>query len=166
MQNSKIVVVLVLAILSFVACEKDDICVDGTTPLLVIRFYNIEDTLAFKSVSGLSVQGLLEGNEPQGVIPNASLDSIALPLRIGEGNTAFLLGQNLTPNDADAVNNDILTFNYETKEVFISRACGFIANYDNLNADLSADFDNWIKRVEIIEPTVANSLAAHVKIFH
>ena len=165
MRNGKIMVVFVVAILSLMACEKDDICVDGTTPLLVIRFYDVEDTLVVKAVSGLNVQGLLE-NEPKGVIPNATLDSIALPLRIGEVGTSFLLGQNLTPNNVDTVNNDILTFNYETREVFISRACGFIANYDNLNNQLTPDFDNWIKRVEIIEPTVANSLVAHVKIFH
>ncbi len=165
MRNGKIMVVFIVAILSLMACEKDDICVDGNSPLLVIRFYDVEDTLAVKAVSGLNVQGLLE-NLPQGVIPNASLDSIALPLRIGEVDTSFLLGQNLTPNNEETVNNDILTFNYETREVFISRACGFIANYDNLNNQLTPDFDNWIKRVEIIEPTVANSLVAHVKIFH
>lgn len=165
MRNGKIMVVFIVAILFLMACEKDDICVDGKSPLLVIRFYDLEDTLAVKAVSGLNVQGLLE-NLPQGVIPNASLDSITLPLRIGEVGTSFLLGQNFTPNNEETVNNDILTFNYETREVFISRACGFIANYDNLNNQLTPDFDNWIKRIEIIEPTVANSLVAHVKIFH
>ncbi len=166
MQKTKAIILIASMVLSYTGCEKDDICVDGDTPLLRIDFYNVNDTSALKNVTSLQVMGLLNGNEPQAVIPNISLSAVGLPLRIGENNTTFILSQNLTPNDTTSVNRDTLTFNYGVKEVFISRSCGFVANYDNLNSTLTADADNWIKKIEIIDTLVANSLSAHVKIFH
>jgi hypothetical protein len=158
--------ILVLTVLSIAACEKDDICVDGDTPLLVIRFYNLADTSALKTVTTLSVRGLHPESGLLEVIPNASLDSIALPLRVGENTSTFYISRNLTPTDTTAVNIDTLTFNYETREVFISRACGFVANYGNLSSTLETSAGNWIGSVEIIDTLVANSTATHVKIFH
>ena len=52
------------------------------------------------------------------------------------------------------------------KDKFVSRACGYIANYENLSSDLKMETDNWIKDIEIVTPLVENSTAAHVKIFH
>ncbi|MEM9824872.1 MAG: hypothetical protein AAF985_27555, partial [Bacteroidota bacterium] len=43
-----------MAIIHFSSCEKDDICVEGDTPLLVIGFYDITDT-TFKSVNNLRI---------------------------------------------------------------------------------------------------------------
>lgn len=158
--------ILVLTVLSIAACEKDDICVDGDTPLLVVGFYDLQDTSALKTVTSLTISGLLSGSAPQPVIPNVSLDLVELPLRVGENNTTFLLSRNLTPTDSTTVNIDTLTFNYETREVFISRACGFVANYGNLSSTLETSTANWIGSVEIIDTLVANSTATHVKIFH
>ncbi len=151
---------------SFAACEKDDICVDGDTPLLVIRFYDVADTTLLKSVSGLVVSGLASDGSVVGVIPNAGTDSIAIPLRIGEASTSFILSRNLTPDDETTENMDTLAFDYETQEVFISRACGFVANYNNLTNTLTTDSDNWIQDITIVTPSVENSTTAHVKIFH
>ncbi|MGB5437414.1 MAG: DUF6452 family protein, partial [Maribacter sp.] len=78
--------------------------------------------------------------------------------------TTFVLSTQTTTEDP--VNIDVLTFSYETKEVYISRACGFIANYENLSQSLTPDTENWIKDIEIVLPTVENSETAHVKIFH
>ncbi len=161
-----VVILIIIILLSVSACEKDDICVDGNTPLLVIRFYDAQDTTALKTVSSLVVRGFLPEGGLQDLIPNASLDSIALPLRVGENNTTFYIAQNLTPNDTTTINIDILTFNYLTREVFVSRACGFVANYGDLSSTLETSADNWIERVEIVDTLVANSTSAHVKVFH
>ncbi|MEA1785975.1 DUF6452 family protein [Arenibacter sp. GZD96] len=166
MKVKTIVGVLMVVLLFSAACEKDDICVDGDTPLLRIDFFDDNDASAVKNVSALQIEGLLNGNEPQGVIPNISLSAVGLPLRLGTTSTTFILSQNLTPNDSTTVNIDTLTFTYSAKEVFVSRACGFIANFDDLGTELTTDPDNWIKRIEIVDTLVANSESAHVKIFH
>ena len=163
MNKLKIAFIILLGIIFFSACEKDDICVDGDTPLLVIRFYNATDSTEIKAVTNLVVRGLISPDTLQ-VIANAASDSIALPLRSDTIDASFILSQQSTTDDP--VNIDVLTFSYTTKEAFISRACGYIANYENLAPNLTADADNWIKDIEIVLPTIENSESAHVKIYH
>lgn len=163
MNKLKIAFLILLGIIFFSACEKDDICVAGDTPLLVIRFYNASDSTEIKAVTNLVVRGLISPDTLQ-IITNAALDSIALPLRSDIIDTSFILSQQSTTDDP--VNIDVLTFSYTTKEAFISRACGYIANYENLAPSLTADADNWIKDIEVISSTVENSDTAHVKIYH
>ena len=163
MNKLKIAFIILLGIIFFSACEKDDICVDGDTPLLVIRFYDVTDSTEVKDVPGLEVRGLISPDTLD-IISNVALDSIMIPLRADASNTSFVISQQLTTDDP--VNIDVLTFSYETKEVFISRACGFIANYENLTPSLDTDTDNWIKNIEVISSTVENSETAHVKIYH
>ncbi len=160
-----LILVLFIGILGISACEKDDICVDADTPLLVIRFYDKDDTTLVKEVPSLIVNGLI-GTEAQGVISNASLDSIAIPLRIGEGSTSFTLSQNPDSDDETTLNVDTVTFDYETKELFVSRACGYIANYDALTGTLATDAAPWISEIRIVTPLIENSSSAHVKILH
>ena len=63
-------------------------------------------------------------------------------------------------------NIDTLTFNYATNEVFISRACGFVANYDGLSDELTVESENWIQNIEIVSSLIQKQDSAHVKIFH
>jgi len=165
MKKTAAFLLLLLGIVSFSACEKDDICVAGETPLLVIRFFDAQNITETKEVPGLAVNGLIIGTDTLETLSNASLDSIAIPLRADMDNTSFLISQKLS--DDDPTNFDILTFSYEVQEEFISRACGFIANYDALQGSVSSDGDAaWITEIQIVTPLVENSTAAHVKIFH
>ncbi len=163
--RTALVLVLFIGILGISACEKDDICVDADTPLLVIRFYDKDDTTLVKEVPSLVVKGL-DGTEEQAVISNAALDSIAIPLRIGQGSTSFTLSQNPDADDETMLNVDTVTFDYETKELFVSRACGYIANYDALTGTFAADAVPWISEIRIVTPLIENSSSAHVKILH
>ncbi|PIF01537.1 MAG: hypothetical protein CR994_00705 [Maribacter sp.] len=163
MNKIKITFFILIGIIPFLGCEKDDICVDDGMRLLVIRFYDATDSTKLKNVPNLVVRGLVSP-DTLGIIPNAASDSIAVPLRSDFKNTSFVLSQQTT--DDSPVNYDVLTFSYETKEAFISRACGFIPNYENLNPSLTTDTDNWIKGIETVNPSIENSDTAHVKIFH
>ncbi len=166
MKKLKFTVLLFIVFLGINACEKDDICVDGNTPLMVIRFYdNNTDDDTLKAPPNLRVRGQIANDTLGSIIPNTAADSIQLPLRIEALSTIFSLTTNAT---ADVLNDneDIITFTYTTKEVFISRACGFIANYESLSQTLTADTNNWIKRIEISNDTIENQNAAHVKIYH
>jgi hypothetical protein len=63
-------------------------------------------------------------------------------------------------------NIDILTISYGTSERFVSRACGIVANYENLDVTLPSSTENWIKDISVIQQKVENSNNIHVKIFH
>lgn len=167
MRDSLQIKILLGLLLMLTACEKDDICVDGDTPLLVIRFYDAEAPLEFKQVPSLRVVGLGQNTTVNTIPDRTATDSIAIPLRISEGQTTYLLiRDSADEDDAEAGNIDTLTFNYDTQEVFISRACGFVANYDGLTDELVKDTDNWIQTIEIVSPLVENQNSTHVQIFH
>jgi len=148
-------------------CEKDDICVDGDTPLLIIRFYDSENTSSLKEVPSLRVVGLGQSSTVNTVDDRSSADSIAIPLRINEANTRFLLiMDSADEDDVETGNIDTLTFNYTTNEVFISKACGFVANFEGLTEELTVESENWIQNTEIVSPLIQKQDSAHVKIFH
>lgn len=169
MGKASVLLLVLLTIISFAACEKDDICVEGDTPLLVILFFDVDNPTVEKPVPNLRIIGLEKDSVVNTIVDrSSSLDSIGIPLRIDQNNTgfSFITGSADDENDMETGNIDTLTFNYETKEVFISRACGFVANYEGLTDDLSADTDNWIESIEIVTSSIENSATAHVKIFH
>ena len=165
MKKIKYSIVLLLVFIGINSCEKDDICVDGTTPLLIISFYDFDNPDTLKAPSNLVVKGKLYDDTFGDVITNTATDSIQVPLRLEALNTVFSLTTNKT-TDATNDNEDLVDFTYTIKEVFISRACGYIANYENLAVDLTADADNWIKNIVVENTTVENENAAHVKIYH
>ncbi|WP_276167478.1 DUF6452 family protein [Zobellia alginiliquefaciens] len=162
MNKLKILLVILLGILSFSACEKDDICTDADTPQLVIRFYDALNPTEFKDVQNLIVWGILE-NEGKDTIDNIALDSIVLPLRVDASSTTFALSRQLSIDD---INVDTLTFNYDVKELYKSRACGYIANFENLTATVKQDDSVWIQTIDVDNALIENTVSAHVKIFH
>lgn len=170
-----LVVLIILAIfINFSSCEKDDICVDGDTPFLIVGFYDAssEDTTVFKSVTNLRIR----------VIDNDSIfssntfsdrstvaDSILIPLRLDGTSTSFEFIINSADNDAmeETGNIDNLGFSYTLGEQFVSRACGFVANYNELDTIRTVSAENWIRRITVLENTITNNPSAiHVKIFH
>jgi|SRR5680860_21187 len=164
MSKLKIPFIILFGIVTFSACEKDDICIDADTPQLVIQFYDVLDTTQSKDVQNLVVIGLDEMGL-RDTIPNTALDSIILPLRPNATSTSFTLKRALSINDK---NTDTITFNYVAKEVFKSRACGYIVNYANLQAALTIKNPDsiWIKGIIIDTALIENSASTHVKILH
>ena len=133
---------------------------------MVIRFYDVDDPEEFKNVQNLVVRGIDDmGEAREDSIPNIALDSIVLPLRPMETSTGFTFKRAASIND---INKDTITFTYDPTEIFTSRACGYIVNYDNLQAVLTGTFQDslWIKGITVDSTFIENSAAAHVKIFH
>lgn len=163
------------------SCERDDICAEATatTPNLIIRFYDINNQDEFKSVRQLTVRGLDDFDVPgeEIILPSASPDSIALPLRFAEENvetiTRFQLERDsdfaTNGNDANDSNIDIIEVRYTPEFVYVSRACGFksIFNFgDTGDITIEPDGDNWIINKDIINRTIDNEIAAQVILFH
>jgi len=167
MKKVYIPILFIIAFISFGACEKDDICVDGDTPLMVIRFYDVDNPTVLKKVTKLRIVGVGQNTTVTTVSDRTDLDSIAIPLRVSEESSGFYFINNSSEVDSVEVGDlDTLYFNYTRKDKFVSRACGYIANYETLSSDLKTETDNWIKEIEIVTPMVENSTTAHVKIFH
>lgn len=149
----KYLIALITIVFFITSCEKDDICIDPTTPNLIIRFYDNDNPLDYKSVAHLTVWA--EGNDPLQNYVDVSKDSIALPLNFSEDFTVY----HLSANDVD----DTITINYTKNEIFISRSCGYKYNFGNLN--LTNISNNWILNTQITNQTIQNE-TEHIKILH
>jgi len=148
----KYITVIIIAIISFISCEQDSICIDATTPNLVIRFYDFDNRSETKSVLLDSVWA--ENKELY--IKNVTQDSIAIPLDLNENFTLYSLGANALV--------DQIKFNYNRKDIFVGRSCGYKTIYEDLNIETATS--NWIKEIEIINTIINNDTAAQVYIFH
>ena len=65
-------------------------------------------------------------------------------------------------------NEDVVTYNYTTQEVYISRACGFkyLFNLTNTSSNiLTVDSNNWIKNIIIAKPNLESENEVHIKMF-
>ena len=163
----KVFFVLLLMLINF-GCERDEICLEEITPKLILRFYNENNPDELKSVRGLVIN--IEGIE--GDYEDESLtvltDSIAVPLRVTENSTKIILSLPGDSDQDDENNLDTLSVIYTQEDIFISRACGYKTIYNEADAALEDDQDNWIKGIEIKkEPLqIIDENTAHVKIYH
>lgn len=153
-------------------CEPDDICPESTptTPNLIIRFYDISNQESKKNVFGLRVQGVGNDN-PLTDYNIVDTDSIVLPLKTDAISTSYALHENyeyvddVTPPNG---NEDIITINYTTEEVYVSRACGYKTVFKNVTLTINDDGDNWIQSKESLNDnqSVEDETAAHFKLYH
>ena len=168
----KKVSVLFLVISIFLGCEKDDICSSdtGTTPQLILRFYDIANQEETKAVPNLLVYGINSFNEIvvfDGIgLLATNTDSIAIPLQTSDNFTRFVLHRDLEDGDFETGNIAVVITNYESENIYVSRACGYKQIFNNLGIDLEPDPSNWVINSEILSTTVKNKNEAHVKIFH
>ncbi len=151
-------------------CEPDDICPESTptTPNLIIRFYDILNQDSKKNVFNLKVQGV--GNEnPLTNYNVVTTDSIVLPLKTDANTTQYSLHKEYSNLDNIlGGNEDIITINYSTEQVYVSRACGYKTIFKNVTLTINNDGDNWIQSKESINDnqSVEDEKAAHFKLFH
>ncbi len=144
--------ILFLSSLLLNSCEKDDICVLPTTPKLIIRFYDNSDPENTKEVENLTVS--VEAAD-SAIYDGVTTDSIAIPLDVNSTQTIY----NLSRGDVQ----DQLQIDYEIEEIFVSRSCGFKANFNNLSISST---NNWIQSFEIISTSITSENSAHVQIRH
>lgn len=166
-------ILLITTILFYVSsCEKDDICVDGDTPLLVIGFFDIADTTLVKNVASIRIRNI----DIDSILTNSSFsdrsespDSLQVPLRSTATTTMYqIISESADDEETELEtgNIDTLTISYELGEAFVSRACGFVTNYNNISVTLAEGAENWIQDIKVVQPNVENTNTIHVKIFH
>ncbi len=149
------------------SCEKDEICLEETTPLLIVRFYDVDNPDNLKKVINLKVE--LEGIE--GIYENATItaltDSIAIPIKTTEDSTKYILTINQEEN-VEETNTDSFEINYTREDFFVSRSCGYKTLFYGILPNLYTDNDNWIKELITVKnpQDVLNENETHVKIYH
>lgn len=164
----KKILLLLLLTFSFSGCEKDDVCDTNTsvTPRVIIEFYDFSQQTVLKNVSNLKVHAIAELD----TIPVfTSVSKIELPLNPILETTSYTLNLNSTiPTSA---NTDILTFNYTTQQIYISRACGF-KNIYKLNSpfgvvltDATTSDGKWIRKIDIETTNIDDENTTHIKIY-
>lgn len=161
----KKIVALLLLLSLFFTCERDDICPESTptTPKLIIRFYDFAEQSETKRVLNLQIQGIENDEVYQAPF---STDSVPVPLRTDNTITRFILHSNYA-DEGNSGNPDTITIEYNPKEIYVSRACGYKTIFENVTIPPIESNDNWIELIQIEDPlTVDNETAAHVKIFH
>jgi len=160
--KNKINYLFLVLLLPFLAnCERDDICIDATTPHLIIRFYDNLNTNQTKNVNNLAIFIESDVDDIQiGSIITAT-DSITIPLSVIEDFTKIRLSKNTT-DDSGII--DEFTLNYTRNEIFVSRSCGFKTIYQEVQS--SGTTNEWIENISIINTTIENEQAAHISIFH
>lgn len=144
---------------AFFSCEPDDICLAETpgTPNLIVVFYDETNPEVKKSVTDLQVKGI----DTEGIAHTGTTDSILIPLKTKLSTTSFVF--TTTTNNTSSA--DTITLNYNTQDVFISRACGYKTTFTNLTSELS-NSAILIKNVETVNTSISDSKTTHVKILH
>ena len=137
-------------------CEPDDVCSEAnpSTPQLVFRLYNSSQPSEFKAVDTLRIMSLGD----QAPLEFINTDSIVVPLQVN----ASKINADLTISDGVT---DRIEIDYLTKDVYLSRACGFQSTFQihTIEVDQPA---NWINSIEIVTNEVIIDTLAHVKIYH
>lgn len=148
------IILLVLAFVLIISCEKDDICLENTTPNLMLKFYNFENDTIVKTIKIDSIRVLNKS-----LISNytaQSFDSILIPLDVNQYATSY----QITSGDT----SDTIYFSYARNDIFVSRSCGYKTNFENLAIDSTTN--NWIKSYNINTTIIDNDTTAHINIYH
>ncbi len=148
----KYITIILVSFLAILGCEKDDICIEATTPSLIIRFYDNNIQTEIKQVSNLTVWA--DGKDS--IYVNQALDSIVLPIDLTKDNTFYKFSSDLI--------EDEIIFTYTRNDVFVSRSCGYKTIFENLQ--IESNTTNWIKNISINNTIIENDTAAHISIFH
>ena len=162
----KYILLLFILILTFSNCEKDDICAEGTpvTPRLIIEFYDAANPTVLKNVTNL---GVIEPTFTEG-FGFTGVNKIQVPLRTTANITTLNFIQNGSDTDSANDNIDAITFNYERINEYVSRACGYKTLFylNDINPiELTADGNNWIQNIEVMQPNIETENEVHVKIY-
>ena len=78
----------------------------------------------------------------------------------------FISGSVNDDDGNESGNIDVLQFNYTVVDSFVSRACGFVANFNDLDTVREVTANDWIQGINIVESDITISNRIHVQIFH
>ncbi len=167
MRKFALLLTLFFSLFTLNSCEKDDICIAGDTPKLRIGFYNSNDTASAKEPTDLVIIGKDKTTTLSKIVPSDNTGyELLIPLNPSEDSSSYYLFRNASIVDGILSGEvELLTISYDLKAVYISKACGYIANYEQLQIDRELD-QSWIQNIRIENSSITNENEVHVKIYH
>jgi hypothetical protein len=163
----KKVILLILIIIAFKGCTRDDLCPAGTatTPNLIITFNDIITPTTRKAVANLRI--VTNYADSVEVLRRTNIDSIAIPLNTNSDTTKYKFIRTLITTTDTIVNVDNLVFIYQRNNDYVNRACGFKMEFNNLVTVLEEEgTENWIENILTVRDTVNDENSAHIRILH
>ena len=143
------------------ACEKDDICLEGTlgTPRLQYGFFDVENPENPKGVSNLTIKAI----SIDSIIPNSYQN--LLPLQTDQPYTIFEFTLNA---GSDQASSTLVQLNYNRWDEYLNRACGYRAHFifDDQSFAQKNPETSWIKGFEIIQDTISDEETLHLALYH
>ena len=145
----KIATLLLLFVCIAFSCEKDDICPEDTptTPSLIVEFRDFTLIDNTKSVTGLRIEDFDNSTHVLGDHSSTSEVQMILPLKTDALETKYKVYRDYVDTDGVITGNpDVITITYETKEVYVSRACGYKIIFENVLLTITPETtsDNWM----------------------
>src|SRR5690606_4763993 len=164
------IVLMFLGFGAFSGCEKDDICSETTptTPNMVIDFYEFLNPSVEKTFLKLEI---IEIENPETILVFENANTIKLPLRTNAEVSTYKFILTYTNINTLVNNEDLLEFRYTTDHIYISRACGYKANFSLTEADSqnpnptltdSGEDEFWIKELIVRQPEIINENETHL----
>lgn len=158
----KYIIFICISFSVMISCEEDDICLDGKTPQLFLKFQprHSADSLRMDSI-------IVYRKEPNGNFDlvfakskNNPIDSIKVSLRIDEVNQTQLI---LTKRRADISLYDTLTLNYNRELAFGSKACGYKVEYIQVDYQITQQF--FVEK-EDLDTNITNEETPHILLYY
>ncbi len=156
-------ILLVILILGFYSCTKDDLCSGeiSTTPLLTIEFLDHTDRVTPKPTNDLQVR--LRDVDSTVVFASISDITLSVPLDTENDRSLFyFIHQAASPDNINVVDLDLY---YSRQDQYVNRACAFKTIYTNLAFESNQTILSWIQDIELLTPTVENA-SVHLYIYH
>jgi hypothetical protein len=165
----KKIFLLIIATISFSSCEKDDICdaTTGTTPRLIIAFYDFTNPTLTKTVTNLAIIATGQ-TEPYAIYNGVS--KIQVPLDIATNLSQYQFILNYGNTNASFVDPDNIQFNYTRQNVYVSRACGYKtvftldATTPFIHTDAVGDDGLWMRNITVIQSDILTENETHLNI--
>lgn len=157
------------AIASFWACEKDDICEGGAaTPNMRIEFYDKANSTNLKPFYKLQCYAVPEvPTDSIKIIEYYGKAEIELPLNITTNQTVWNVTLFEIINNDTIQKSDLLTFNYNPKIEYVSKACGYKTIFENVTASLNTNNPgNWITNFTLLNNNIINQETPDAKIYY
>ncbi|NUY79384.1 hypothetical protein HUK80_00635 [Flavobacterium sp. MAH-1] len=153
-----------------VNCERDDVCGGSTptTPRIVVEFYDYNNTTLAKNVTNMT----LKSTETDSVLTYTATNKVFVPLKTFDTTTTYAFTINDDENPNTLTFTDSLMFNYATRDVYVSRACGYKTVFD-LSQDIgipavilnNGNPGTWIRNIVIDTHTIEFEDETHIRIY-
>lgn len=158
-----------IAITSLVACEKDDICEgEAATPNMRIEFYDKANSTVLKSFFKVRCFAVPETpSDSIKYIEYMNRSEIQLPLNITSNQTVWNITLFQIVNNDTIQKTDQITFTYNPKIEYVSKACGYKTIFENVTANLNENNPgNWITNFTLLTNNIINQETPDAKIYY